>query len=67
MANIIIPSGNKMGKTRSEQEIQLRKEWGGTMSDEQLDNLKYLERKRKQVHGFTGSFFIGLEDVDDVK
>ena len=34
-----------IGKTRSEQEKNLRKEWGSTLSDEQLDKCKYLEKK----------------------
>lgn len=66
MANIIIPTGDKMGKTRSEHEENLRKEWGGTMNDEQLDKLKYLERKHEKEFGKTKNF-IGLTDVERVK
>jgi hypothetical protein len=53
MANIIIKDKKgRFGKTRSEQEGNLRKEgWGGTMTDEQLDKCKYLERKIKEVTG----------------
>ena len=47
-------------------EENLLKEWGGAMSDEQLDKLKYLERKEKEKFGKTKSY-IGLEDVDLVK
>ena len=67
MANIIIK--NKMdglGKTRSEHEENLRKEWGHTMTDEQLDKLKYLERKIKEETGQTKNFIRG-QDIDEVK
>jgi len=33
MANIIIKKPDSMGKTRSEHEENLRKEWGSTMTD----------------------------------
>jgi len=66
MANIIIPSGDKFGKTRSEHEENMRKEWGRTMTDEQLDKLKYLERKMKKKTG-TGKNFIRGQDIDKVK
>jgi len=66
MANIIIPSGDKLGKTRSEHEENLRKEWGGTMTDEQLDKMKYLERKAREKTGAEKTF-IHLNDVDEVK
>ena len=52
MANIIIPKGDSYGKTRSEQEENLRKDWGGSMNEEQLDKLKFMERKRKEKFGF---------------
>lgn len=52
MANIIIKSKTSFGKTRSEQEKNLRKEgWGGTMDDGQLDKCKYLERKVTEATG----------------
>jgi hypothetical protein len=56
----------KLGKTRSEQEENLRKEWGSTMTDGQLDKLKYLERKTKENSGQTKNFFRG-QDIDAVK
>lgn len=43
----------RFGKHRSEQEANLRKEGMSTMTDEQLDRCKYLERKS----GFRRSFF----------
>jgi hypothetical protein len=52
MVNIIIKGKTDIGKTRSEQEANLRKEgWGGTMTDEQLDKCKYLEKKIKEITG----------------
>ena len=66
MANIIIPGCDKFGKTRSEHEENMRKEWGHTMTDEQLDKLKYLERKIKEKSGQTKNFIRG-QDIDKVK
>jgi len=66
---IIIKGKNahhKMGKTRSEQEENIRKEWGPTMTDEQLDKVKYLERKKKEQDGSDKNFFRG-QDIDEVK
>lgn len=52
MVQIIIRGKNKFGRTRSEQEENLRKEgWGGGMSDEELDKCKFLERKLKEEKG----------------
>ena len=65
----IIIKGNdhdKFGKTRSEQEINMRKEWGKTISDEQLDKLKYLERKERERNG-SGKNFITGNIIDRVK
>jgi len=67
MANIIIKGkSDNFGKTRSQQEENLRKEWGGTMTDEQLDKLKYIEKKKKESDG-SGKNFVTLIDVDKVK
>ena len=68
MANIIIRGKNshqKFGKTRSEQETNMRKEWGTTMTDGQLDKLKYLERKEKKRTGTKKNLFTGI-DIDKV-
>lgn len=52
MANIIIKGKTSIGTTRSEQERKLREAgWGGTMTDEQLDKCKYLEKKIKKATG----------------
>jgi hypothetical protein len=45
MANIIIKDKTKFGHTRSEQEQNLRREGMRSLSDEQLDRCKFLERK----------------------
>jgi hypothetical protein len=56
----------KFGKTRSEQEQNMRKEWGRTMTGEQLDKLKFLERKAKEATGKTKGF-IPSQDIDGVE
>ena len=66
MANLIIPTVDKFGKTRSQQEENIRKEWGPTVTDEQLDKLKHLERKVKERTGSIKNFFTGTE-IDDVR
>ncbi len=59
-------SHHKFGKTRSEQEINMRKEWGPTMTDEQFDKLKYAEKKIKEQSGSQKNF-ITMPDVDNIK
>ena len=54
------------GKTRSEQERNMRKEWGQTMTDGQLDKLKYMERKYKDVTGSKKNFIKG-QDIEQVR
>ena len=54
------------GKTRSEQETNMRKEWGGTMTDAQLDKLKYLEKKVEDKTGQKKNFITAI-DIDKVK
>lgn len=66
MANIIIKKPDSFGKTRSEHEKNMRKEWGETMNDEQLDKLRYLERKKKEADGSGKNFITGI-DIDKVK
>lgn len=69
MTHIIIKNKDrhqKFGKTRSEQEENMRKEWGQTMTGEQLDKLKFLERKTKDRSGQTKSFIPG-HHIDEVK
>jgi len=66
MANIIIPKGDSFGKTRSEQEENMRKEWGHTMTDEQLDKLKFMEKKIKEETGSDKNFIRG-QDIDKVR
>ena len=66
MANIIIRKPDNYGKTRSEHEENLRKEWGHTMTDEQLDKLKYMERKIREKTGQSKNFIPG-QNIDEVK
>lgn len=56
----------KLGRTRSEQESNLRKEWGSTMNDGQLDKLKFAERKVKENTGQSKGF-IPSHVIDRVK
>lgn len=62
-------SQHKLGKTRSEQEENLRKEWGFTVSDEQLDKLKFIEKEDKERSGSTKNFVRGhlIDDVGCIK
>ena len=65
--NIIIRGKHdNYGKTRSEQEKNMRKEWGSTMTDEQLDKVQYLERKIKEKTGQKKNFIPG-QDIDKIK
>jgi hypothetical protein len=65
--NIIVKGKpGSFGKTRSEHERNLRKEWGSTMSDGQLDKLKYIERKMGETLGSKKNFVRG-HDIDKVK
>ena len=57
----------KVGKTRSEQERNLRKEWGHTITDEQLDKLEFQERKIEKRTGSKKNFVRGhiIDTVDE--
>jgi hypothetical protein len=66
MPHIIVRKPDSFGKTRSEQEENIRKEWGSTITDEQLDKLKWLEKKKKEYDGSTKNF-IGGHEIDKVK
>ena len=55
---------------RSEQEKELRSEgWGGTMTDEQLDKLKFAERKIERADGDKAPFVraASLDKIDSKK
>ena len=52
----------RYGKNRSEQEQNLRKDGMATLTDEQLDKCKHLEKKT----GFKRSFF-DQETIESVK
>lgn len=62
VAIIIKDRPYRFGKTRSEQEGNLRKEGMATMTEGQLDRCKYLERKS----GIKRSFF-DKKEIDSVK
>lgn len=63
---IIIKNSTKTGRTRSQQEEQLRKEWGPTLSDEQLDKLKFVEKKAEELTGSKDNF-MPASLIDQVK
>ncbi len=55
---IIIRGKHKLGKTRSELETNLRKEWGSSnLSMEQIDKCKFFEKK-------TGAKWVDSKLVD---
>lgn len=66
---ILIIKGNPAcyGKTRSQHEKNLRKEWGRTITDEQLDKLKHLEKKAYKQDRVGEKNFIGGHEIDQVK
>lgn len=57
MAHIIIKDRkNRFGRTRSEQEGNLRKEgWGGSLSEEDLDKAKFIEKHLEEEYGMKKS------------
>ena len=63
---IIKGKHDHFGKTRSEQERNMRKEWGSTMTDGQLDKLKYAEKKYKDGSGSNKNFLTG-QQIDGVR
>jgi hypothetical protein len=58
---IIIRGKTRLGKTRSEQEKNLRQEWGSTITDEQLDKVKFLEKKAKENLGLEQNFIHAID------
>ena len=63
MSNIILDDKPfKLGKHRSEQEKNLRKDWGAeTMSEEQLEKCTYLEKTSNKCQTF-----FDKEEIDNV-
>ncbi len=59
---IIIKGKNKYGKTRSEQEENLRKDGHTAMSDENLEKCKWIEKRYGVKEGFTGQHEIEAID-----
>lgn len=64
--HIIIRGETKFGRTRSEQEENMRKEWGSTITDEQLDKLKHMEKRIKEKTGSKDNF-VDAHIIDEVK
>lgn len=62
---IIIKGKTKIGKTRSEVEENIRKEWGPTMSDANLDRAKFMEKRARESVGSKENF-IKQADLEDV-
>jgi len=64
MPNIIIRDRpDRFGKTRSEHERNIRREWGTkTLSDEQLDKCKYLEKRIGRNRSY-----INQSEIDKVR
>lgn len=60
MANIITKRAS-LGKTRLEQEQNLRKEGMSTLNDGEMAKLKYAERRAKDESGSTKNFFTGQD------
>ena len=52
--DVIIKDDKTIGKTRSEQETNLRKDGYRTMTDSELAKLKWLERKVRERDGGCG-------------
>ena len=66
MANIIIRKSETVGLTRSQQEINLRKEGMQTLTDKQLDQCKFLEKKGKEKFGSSRNF-LNQKAIDEVE
>ena len=65
--DIIIKKSRPTGRTRSKVERELLKEgWGGTMSEEQNDKCKFLEREVKERYGADKSMF-KQHHIDKIK
>jgi hypothetical protein len=54
--HIIIKGKAKFGLTRSEQESNLRKEGMRSLSDEQLDKCRFIEKKYREATGSAQNF-----------
>jgi len=66
MSLIVKGKPDHFGKPRSQQEKNLRKEWGPTMTDKQFSQLKFAEKKMKEETGSKKNFIRG-QDIDRVK
>jgi hypothetical protein len=66
MANFIIPKQRTVGLTRSQMEKNLRKEGLYTLTDKQLSQCEYLEKKGKEKFGSSKNF-LNQKAIDAVK
>ena len=55
--DIIIKRGNPSGGRSKTEEKLVKEGWGGTMTEEQTDKCKYLERLAKEETGADKSMF----------
>ena len=69
MANVIIPGKVTIGKTRSEQVENIKKEWGGHggLSEESHDKCKFLEKRVKNKYGSGAERFLRDADIKKVR
>ena len=66
MAYIITKTGGaNYGNTRAEIEENLQKDGLGTMTGEQLDKCRYLEKKSREEFG--GTIFINESHIDNAE
>jgi hypothetical protein len=64
--HIIIKGKTQAGRTRSQIETEIRKSgYGASLTDEQLDKTKFIERKWKKRYGAEG--FVHQDQADKVK
>lgn len=66
MANIIIRKPGSFGRTRSEQEKNLQKEGWYSLTEEQIDKCKHLEKKVEERTGAKKTFLKQF-NIDKVK
>lgn len=69
MVEMIIKWNKTHGKKRSEIETNLRKEgWGSSITEEQIDRCKFIEKKIKETYGTDdGKTFVRTTMIDSLK
>jgi len=67
MVDIIIRKGKPKGRTRSQTERRLTKEWGSSgLTEEKIDKAEFLEKTAKEQLGMD-DIFIQQSEIDKVK